>query len=323
VPVSTSPNRDQVARWLCSPRVVDSRGRILSWHNPDHPGYPYPEAAGLWLSWAAWRRETGQDGPDDDRVRRVANPLREELDRRGGVGRGDHLYLLDTCVALDGMARVTASHDIRPCDTGRSVPLLARFVGEETPIWPPAPEEGRWSSSWGTHHLRSAGLLRRAASVLVDGELADLAGAIRALATRDTGASPDYVHARAYAVEGELLLAAYPGPPGGVDVLGELAGLAGLQADDGHLPAWSDGSGGARGDATAQVARLWALVDREEFTDPLQRALAFLAARQDTAGGIPYDAARGDRNTWAAVFTDQAACWAAHESAPPGPEALV
>jgi len=317
------PDATRIARWLCSDRVVDDRARVLSWHNPDPPGYPYAEAAGLWLSWAAWRHETDQHGPDQALVEAVAARVLDEIEERGGAGRGDRLYLLDTCVVLDGLARVAVSHDVRPPDPAGTIQLVARFVARQTPVWPAEERTTRWSVVWGPHHLRSAGLLRRAASVLVDGELADLAGEIGALATGQSLPDPAYVHAHAYAVEGALLLGSYPGPAGDLDVPAEVAGLVALQDGDGSLPAWTDGTGGARGDATAQAARLWALLDPDRFAGPLDRALTHLAASQGDAGGVPYDDEHDDHNTWATVFADQATTWSRPGATRPRPEALI
>lgn len=42
--------------WLAGPEVVRDDGAVVSWHNPAHPGYPYPEAAGLVLSVLALQR---------------------------------------------------------------------------------------------------------------------------------------------------------------------------------------------------------------------------------------------------------------------------
>jgi len=317
--------RDRIVRWLCSDRVVDPRGRVLSWHNPAHPGYPYPEAAGLWLSWAAWRRETEQTGPALDQVEAVAGRLRDELDARGAVGRGDRLYLFDTCVAVDGLARCSASHGVRPCEPRSVLPALTQFLDRESPVWPLRNGDDHWSSRWGAHHLRSAGLLGRAASTLGDADLADRAWEIAPLARRTPPEleSPAYSHALAYALEGDLLLARQHPSDRGPDVVSQAERLEALQAEDGYLPAWSDGGGGARADATAQAVRLWALIGQGRFAASLRRAQDYLARQQGDEGGISYDDGRGDHNTWATMFADQAIGWATGVAGEPVVEALI
>ena len=42
----------RVDLWLNEVVGADPEGRVLSWYNPDHPGYEYPEAAAMWLLWA-------------------------------------------------------------------------------------------------------------------------------------------------------------------------------------------------------------------------------------------------------------------------------
>ena len=43
------------AAWLRSPDVITVDGAVMSWVNPAHPGYSYPEIAGYMLSDLAFR----------------------------------------------------------------------------------------------------------------------------------------------------------------------------------------------------------------------------------------------------------------------------
>ena len=48
----------QMLGWLVSPSVVHADGRVMSWSNPQHAGYPYPEIAGYLLSLLALEGES-------------------------------------------------------------------------------------------------------------------------------------------------------------------------------------------------------------------------------------------------------------------------
>ena len=130
-----------------------------------------------------------------------------------------------------------------------------------------------------------------------------------ATSTGDFGVAETFVHALAYGLEGELLLGALGEPAGTLDPRSGAGQLAELQSRSGGLPAWTDGSGSPRCDATAQAVRIWAVVGEPAHVAPIERALAFLAERQHPSGGLVYEADGGDVNTWASCFADQAAAW--------------
>jgi hypothetical protein len=126
--------------------------------------------------------------------------------------------------------------------------------------------------------------------------------------------SVTYVHAHCYAVEGLLCLQRRGlAEVGGV--ARDCAGwLAQIQAANGGIRAWHDGthaSGPLRADATAQAVRIWSCVNRRAFGDAIGRALGFLGRLQSVSGGICYEPGSGDVNTWATVFAVQAVRWAA------------
>ena len=75
--------------WLRTPSIVDSEGAVRSWDNPRHPGFDYPEVAGLWLSAFA----SGDRGRDP-----IAARVAERLAARvlaGQVGRDGVGYTFD------------------------------------------------------------------------------------------------------------------------------------------------------------------------------------------------------------------------------------
>ena len=305
-------DRRVLARWLDSDHVVDGRGGVASWHNPDHPGYEYPEAAGLWLSWAAWRAETGQATPADARVRAVAGRAAGLMERTGAVGRDGRLYLFDTCVVLDALVRARRAGLIPSMpDLGRVKEMLDRFLRSPCPVVGGGDPDDRWSSTWGPHMLRAAGLLARAGRGHGDAELTGHASTLSAR-VRDGDARVSLVHAMAYAVEGKVLLDALDEAPSARAASAAARKLVQLQRTDGGVPARTDGSGPSRADATAQAVRIWSLLEPEAFASSIGRALAFLARHQQATGGVEYDSSSADLNTWATLFTDQAAHGARH-----------
>jgi len=59
-----SPDLARMVAWLeRDPLAPD--GSVLSWVNPEHPGYAYPEAAGLLLGLLS---DEGRLGPSTDRI---------------------------------------------------------------------------------------------------------------------------------------------------------------------------------------------------------------------------------------------------------------
>ena len=296
IPRAPGPDREALVDWLGA--LPDEAGRVRSWVNSAHPGLDYPEAAALWLSWVAWRRRTGQRTPAAGTVDAVAARLAGLLDRDGAIGRDGALYLFDTAVAVDALVALSLG---RP---RRWLGGLARFVEARAPVLPEGGD--RWSRRWGPHLLKAAGLLARAGHRAGSVSAVALAREVRRRTAVDRCG---YVHALAYGAEGELMLRSLGEPAGPLDPERVAARLARLQRPDGGMPAWTDGSGPARSDATAQAIRIWTAVDRVGFAARSRAALGFLGQVQGPGGGIEYELGGGDRNSWAGVFADQAADW--------------
>jgi len=283
-----------MVRWLGSPDVALD-GRVRSWTNPEHPGFDYPEAAALWLSWVAWRRRSGQPSPGADVVEPVAERLTGLLDRDGAIGRDGAVYLFDTAVAVDALVGLG---EARPDPW---LPGLRRFLEAGTPVLPAS--RARWSERWGPHLLKAAALLTRAGHRAASVPSVALARQVRG---RAAVGRCGYVHALAYGVEGELMLRSLGEPSGGLDPESVAMRLARLQRPDGGLPAWTDGSGPGRSDATAQAIRIWTAVDGCGFAARSRAAAAFLRRLQVEAGGVRYEPGSDDLNTWSTIFADQA-----------------
>ncbi len=303
------PRAPALVSWLTGPRVVTASGRVQSWHNAGHPGFPYVEAAALWLSWAAWRQELLLETPPAQQVERVARTLRAELAPSGAVGRDGSAYLFDTCLVLHALVRAERAAGQRATQRLR-LDGVQRFLDLDQPVLPAPAEQPRWSRRWGGHLVRAAALLYQAGEWLEHPQACELARRIRARAQLGAPSRPRYVHALAYRIEGELLFTALGEPPADTDPMAMADELAVLQRPDGLFPAWSDDRGGPRCDASAQAVRIWSALSPQRYAASIQRALAGLSRQQAPDGGMLYEPGGHDQNTWTTIFTDQALAWA-------------
>ena len=298
-------------RWLLSDAIGDDNGAIFSWSNSAHPGYPYPEAAGLFLSTLC----TMSVVTDQHRIAadRTAAWLSASLGPNGGVGRDAVEYLFDSAVALAGLLRYRRAGG----RLGGDGPIhrLQRFVCDRiaagVAVQPSeAMGDGRWSTQFGAHLvkcLHGLYLYARAFGEPVDDEV------VAALINRSgQQPSPIYVHPFCYEQEGHFIVARNGLPSLFEPVDGTVDWLAALQRPDGAILAFAngiDGFGEARSDATAQAVRLWLLRDRRRYAEPIARALGFLAGCQTPDGGIRYTPDCHDTCSWSTMFTLQAVEW--------------
>lgn len=269
---------------------------VLSWVNPAHPGYPYPEAAGLLIRWFSFQ---GLPVPKAVRTKLVTQLT------RGGVGRDGFIYAFDTGVALAGVEALDQHEDPRWTQMRRQLIGTAVVNPSRSP---------RWSTVAGPHMLKlavgCAARARRGWSTPTLDWLADLQvqqDSTGRLITPPHEAT--YVHAHAYGCEGLLALCALK-VQSAVDIDGAIEFLSNLQRENGGLPAWSDG-GPSRADATAQAIRLWILHDPSGHQTAINRGLAFLDTLTEADGLVRYEPESTDRNTWCTLFAAQARAWAA------------
>lgn len=315
-PRAGRPQRDELLRWLESDAVVDGEGRVSSWHNPEHPGYAYPEAGGLWLATMAREPEV-----DEARLDRVAAWLRA-CEQGGGIGRDGREYLFDHGMVVAGRLAwaVRRGSDVAG-ERGSIATMLACLRNNRATA--PAGMQTRWSERFGPHLLKLALPLAQWVELGADDE------AVQALvrlheelrpesddgrvpsAGRD---GPTYLHACCYAAEGLWRLSEAPLPRAmraEARALAErtAAWLASVQRADGGLPPWHDGTRGwgpAPADVAAQAVRLWSGLDRERYRGAVERSLGFLATITEPCGGVRYHEDSRDLNTWATLFTVQA-----------------
>jgi hypothetical protein len=305
-------------RWLGGGRVVSADGGVVSWVNPTHPGYRYPEAAGLLLTLTTQEAILSDEGRD-----RIVEGLCRDAGRSGGISRWGREYAFDTAIVLNALIDHERSGGRLPDPSlpRRLFDFLAEILQARRATRLEAGESTHWSLSYGCHLLKAV----RAVSAYHDREgdprclalIDQLVGDILPLYTggrfRINDRSPlTYLHANCYAVEG-LLCAERLGVAGAATIVGECADwLAVIQENDGGVRAWHNGAvsfGDRHADATAQAIRIWSCVDHRTFSPQIRRGLGFLSRLQDPTGGLRYRTESEDVNSWATVFAVQAIRW--------------
>jgi len=138
--------------WLQTSDVVQADGHVLSWFNPDRPGYAYPEIAGYLLSFLTWEGASTADTRD-----RVASALAGDMSGRGGVGRWGVDYAFDAGMALTGLLRHQRAGGELPHP--RMVDRLHEFivgcVARRTAYMGESDTDpAHWSVSYGSHLLK-------------------------------------------------------------------------------------------------------------------------------------------------------------------------
>lgn len=299
--------------WL-SRVALDHRGAVPSWVNEAHPGYAYPEAAGLVLTVLAQSRAR------DPAVPAIVAWLEPQV---GAIGRGGVRYAFDTAMVLTGLlAAERAGVAVQRSAIARAFEVLAEAIAERRAATPEQPP--RWSTRWSCHQLKLAWALsaydarfdsapaRASLERLV--ELATLERDGRFALRQDDPRT--YVHAGCYALEG-LLALRRRGEPVDDTLHRGCEWLASIQSVDGTLPAWVGREDPRRpSDVVAQSLRLWSAVDRDRHAEAIARARSALARRQAPSGGIRYDEHSDDLNTWSTAFAVQACRWWADGPAP-------
>lgn len=301
------PDKDRLLAWLRRAPVTDG-GLVLSWMNPAKTGYPYPEAAGLWLG--LFSTEGATLG---ELEHRVARALTRAVSPDGSVGRRGLEYPFDTAVALRGLlAFERAGGTVEdPVVLDRMFGYVARSVVERRAVVPDVPED-RWSTRYNPHLLKLVVVISEWGARTSDPRCKDLSAQLHAdLAPRaldwfrgPLGATPRYSHAVCYATEAMLHLAnaGVHGAQEGASRAAEW--LTAVQHQSGGIPAWSGPGPEERlaSDATAQAIGIWSAVDATRYAPNITRALGHLSRVQHDSGGIRYSENSNDVNTWCTIF---------------------
>jgi hypothetical protein len=310
--------------WLVSSDLTAADGHCLSWWNPEHPGYPYPEISGLLLSLLSIEDRV------PDRRAELVGALVGAARVEAGVARGGRTYTFDTAMALRGLL-LSADPAPRVHDLALAwTELLVRAAERQDPAvgggW--AGElrpDTHWSESFGAHQAKVCGALVVAAERF--GRWPDLGEALLTYVRAGTdiqqadGRFPahgrtgvTYVHSHCYAVEGLLMSRAGGVPVDDIDarVRAGASWLASAQVSAGGLLAWHDGTrawGPVRADATAQALRIWTLVDPDRYAGHRSAAVGALTSLVAPGRGLRYEPESTDVNAWATIFAHQALSW--------------
>jgi len=308
--------------------------------------YVYPEIAGYYLQWLAWRASTGVDAgrlaAKAAGVQRWLSvwladrqPPRTRIHFDGEPDwRNDAVFFFDLAMVLRGLASATASRLIAHdpglvAEVGRQLELLIADDGEFDAcrrVDPGVSVPERWSTRRGAFLTKAAAGVLAAARVFprVLSETVEHAAAVTFDASVDAllGRPHRQAHPLLYAFEGVLSL---PGHPRFRALLPQLVSRFGIllaSADaDGRLPetvaSRAEERGPARVDVTAQALRVGCLLERHGGAGTIDaaamgRLLGLLRAEVRPSGAVPF--AMGVPvsywNTWAAMFADQAVVFA-------------
>lgn len=309
-------HQSQMLRWLVGRYVIGSDGTVLSWFNPRHPGYPYPEIAGYLL------RSLSEEGDLTLGLRdRVAIRLVADMSAAGGVGRGGTDFVFDSAIAMSGLIAHEAAGGTIP--NSRVIDRLFDFVAENLAAHRAYRGQAdalpdHWSVSYGCHLIKTVIALSEYNDLrpmsttrsLIERLVSDLMPLYDAGRFRVNYVSPlTYLHAHCYAVEGLLVMHGREYGEFSNILEGSARWLADIQQPEGGLRAFHDGGeafGTLHTDATAQAIRIWSLVDRAGFSEQIERGVAFLADMTAPSGGLRYEPGSDDINTWATIFGLQA-----------------
>jgi len=287
--------------WTRSPERFASDGRVFSWSNPAHPGYPYDEATAVFAHLFEWEGASELAGQCSAVVRRRLHS--------GWLGREGTSYVFDTALAMPLV---------------QDAAVVERVLGalEAREACSPVSRPDHWSQMPGPHLLKCAFWLARVGEVTFAlqwaNELLDTCfdGTRFRIAA---GHTTTYLHSHCYAMEGLLGLSAWLQchdrlvPSGYRAVLHAGADwLVRAQHHDGAFPNYVGQEPTSRpSDVVAQAARLWSVLDPVTYGASLGMALERLGARQDRdTGGIAYDDTSADECSWVAAFALQACGWA-------------
>ncbi len=336
----------RLAAWLLTvPRLRDGphAGAIAGvFDGAAAATYVYPEIAGYYLRWLAFRA-VRSGGSEELAVSATATqrwlahwstlegpPTRVHLDGTREDWRNRALFCFDLAMVLRGVGSATMAGLVTPDDAllRRLDAGLARCIGSDgafdaiVPLADPACLPVRWSTRRGAFLAKAAaGVLRAATQVPVSPRVVAAAEQTFAASVAALADAPHpEVHPLLYACEGILDL---PRHAHFHEVLPTVAArhadLLEFVSGDGLLPESiaAPADGPFRIDVIGQALRVAHLLTMHGLAPLDAAALARLrsALERDVApgGGVPFSrqSPRAQRNTWAAMFADQALAYPA------------
>ena len=303
------------------------------------PSYVYPEIAGYYLSWLAWRAR--QDGPSPELAQHAAAaqrwlarwlampgpPTRVHLDGTCEDWRNHARFTFDLAMVLRGLGAAAHAGLLQPeaavvagvsCEIARAVADDGALVACVADAGTTLPD--RWSTRRGPFLAKAAAGILRAATQLPDIPAGLARAAERTFVTSVAALAREphrESHPLLYAFEGVLNLPRHPRFHDTLPVVAAQFDILLAQAgNDGHLPETLgavNGRGPSRVDVIAQAVRVGNLLAAHRPQCPPDRvALARLRqalTRQVRAhGGVAFarSVAPAQANVWATMFADQA-----------------
>lgn len=307
-----------------------------------HAAYVYPEIAGYYLQWLAWRARTGVEparlAAGAAGVRRWLHvwladrqPPRTRIHFDGEADwRNDAVFCFDLAMVVRGLASATEARLIGAdaelfAAVGRLLDTLVAPDGQFDacrPVTAAAELPARWSTRRGAFLAKAAAGVLAAARIFPGSLPANVERAARATFDRSADALLAQPHREAhpllYGFEGVLSL---PGDPRLRERLPGLVSrfaalLSGADAE-GRLPETAGPHGDERGpsrvDVAAQALRVGCLLESHVGPDAVDsramgRLRGLLQAEIRPTGALPFamGVPAAYWNTWAAMFADQA-----------------
>lgn len=313
--------------------------------------YVYPEIAGYYLTWLAWRATRfGHDTDDAERARGVQRwitkwlampglPTRVHFDGTSGDWRNGAIFCFDLCMVLRGLAAAGRAGLVSPdpAVVDGVCRVLARLVGDDgaflacIPNGAAGPLPSRWSTRSGPFLAKAAAGVLRAAQVLpVPAPIEAAAERTFEAAIAQLAREPHReTHPLLYAFEGVLDLPAHPRFHDALpSVSAQFDMLLAYAHHDAHLPetlGGPSGNGPARVDVMAQALRVGYLLGAHRPQQPpdrvgLARVRQALVRQVRAHGGVAFarSAAPAQSNVWATMFADQALAFASAARDPEG-----
>ncbi|MCC6195227.1 MAG: hypothetical protein IT518_12220 [Burkholderiales bacterium] len=298
--------------------------------------YVYPEIAGYYLSWLAWRATRATQG--DDLAARAAGvqqwlrkwlalaapPTRVHLDGSAGDWRNEAVFCFDLAMVLRGIGAAAQARLIEPdpavvAGVSRALERLIASDGSFGACLARTPSVAlpdRWSTRRGAFLAKAAAGVMRAVLALpsVPAQVARAAERTFAASVALLESRPHrQTHPLLYAFEGVLNLPRHPRFHGALPIVAaQFDTLLAQAGADGHLPEIAGApKGPLRIDVLAQALRIGSLLTAHRPQQPpdrvaLTRMRQALRRQVRTGNGVPFARGGGESNVWATMFADQA-----------------
>ena len=312
--------------------------------------YVYPEIAGYYLTWLAWRASRfGPDPDDGERARGVQRwlakwvampglPTRVHFDGTSDDWRNRALFCFDLAMVLRGLAATGRAGLLAPdpAVVDGVCRALVRLIGSDGTFEACLPNGSmgtipdRWSTRRGPFLAKAAaGLMRASEALAIPPEIRAAADRTFECSVAQLAREPHReTHPLLYAFEGVLDM---PRHPRFADALPSISAqfdmLLAYASHDAHLPetlGCAAGNGPARVDVMAQTLRVGYLLSAHRPHQPPDR-VGLARIRQSLSrqvrpgsGGVAFarSAAPAQSNVWATMFADQALAFAAPARGP-------